>query len=403
MGGLIVRQFLISHPDLIQKVQMLYFYAVPTDGATAANVVRYVSNSPQVDSMVTLGFNNYLSGLYNDWVGSKQLKQLPTYCAFETQDMLGGRIVPEYSARALCTEPSDPLSGDHVQIVKPRYRGDPRFTVLATAIKASLQHGLVASPIAAPPKLAVSLEDHDAFAFQIPFLISNMGDSGIDNRSIARNDLAGEVSRLEGIANFPSPFGRAPSREEMLSFLAKILEYYISREVLVIQDPNPPVSFSYDSNVGQTTHIKAPINVPDAHEYSKGLWVSQIESLGLRYNPHHGGPDDAWSPTVMRLPSGVSMKWVPSAHTKGFTLRYERLPTLIFDFEVDFPGLSEKAMPPRGGFSNQSRTLNDVGVTVRSKFQWHGDPSKGEEYRIWAKNIVDGLKSRLTVPESKSQ
>jgi hypothetical protein len=151
MGGLIVRQFLLSHPDRSQQVQMMYFYAVPTDGAAVANIVRYIWNSPQVDSMITNEFNNYLDGMWHSWRGQKQLSELPTYCAFENQDMLIGRIVPESSARTLCTKSPDPLPGDHEQIVKPRSREDQRFTVLAAAIKESLQADSVTPPAAPTP------------------------------------------------------------------------------------------------------------------------------------------------------------------------------------------------------------------------------------------------------------
>ncbi len=248
---------------------------------------------------------------------------------------------------------------------------------------------------------SISLEDYDAFAFQIQFLISNMGDSGIYLLYPPRADSAKGLAQLSGIARFPSGFDHPPSPADMLSFLSKILEYYIYREIFVIQDPNPAPYFSYDSKVGQSTHIEPIINVPDAREYPKSAWLSQIDSLGLYYNQHFGGPDDFSLPTVLRLPAGVKVKIITAPNNAGFTLKYERLPDLNLDFNVKFPALSTNAMPPVGLFPKQSRTLDDVGVTVQSDFHWHGDPSQGEEYRDWGKDIVSGLKSRLAVSQSK--
>ena len=90
-----------------------------------------------------------------------------------------------------------------------------------------------------------------------------------------------------------------------------------------------------------------------------------------------------------------------ATNSSGFALKYERSLDLTLDFNVKFAALSTKAMPARGTFPNQSRALDDVGVTVQSDFHWHGDPSKGEEYRDWGKNIVAGLKRRLASSDSR--
>lgn len=248
---------------------------------------------------------------------------------------------------------------------------------------------------------STSFEDPDAFAFQIPFLTSNMGDSGIDRSFPPRPNSPKGLGGMEAIANISSEFGHVPSHADVLSYLSRVLEYYMYREIFVIQDPSPRASFSYESNAGQSTHIEPTINVPDAREYSKSLWLSQIGSMGLNYNQHFGGPDDFLLPKALRLPAGVNVKMIAAPNGGGFTLRYERSPDLVLDFRVEFPGYSTQEMPPRGPFPNQSRILNDIGVTVQSDFRWHGDPSKGEEYREWAKNIVKGLKSRLATPQPK--
>ena len=253
------------------------------------------------------------------------------------------------------------------------------------------------------PLNSTQITHRDAFAFDIPFLMSNMGDSGIDVQALLRTGSADKASELAGIASFRSEFGRIPAQEQVHAFLAKLLEYYLSREVFAIQDPKPPVLISYNSNSGQTTHVTAPIDVPDAGEYSKTLWLSQIDSLGLQFNPHHGGASDAWAPQVLCLPSGMSMKWMDAPAAKGFTLRYQKLSNLIFDIEVEFSGQSSRTLPPRGPFPNQTRTLVEVGVAVMSDFRWQGDRAQGKEYRTWAKDISAGLKSRLAPARPEHQ
>ena len=150
MGGLIVREYLILHPEHLQKVQMMYFYAVPTGGAKIADIATVVSRNPQVNGLVQLEFNNFLDGVTNAWRDSKKLSVLPTYCAFESKKTYGIRIVSEISAEFLCTEPAQPMDGNHLEIVKPQGPKDPRFTRLATAIKEQLKAPLPSTDSVGP-------------------------------------------------------------------------------------------------------------------------------------------------------------------------------------------------------------------------------------------------------------
>jgi hypothetical protein len=139
MGGLIVRQYLIAHPEHLQKMQMLYFYAVPTGGAKIADIATVFSRNSQLNGLGQLEFNNFLDAVTNSWRDQKKLSMLPTYCAFESKNTYGIRVVPEISAEFLCTEPAQPMDGNHLEIVKPQGPKDPRFTRLATAIKEQLK------------------------------------------------------------------------------------------------------------------------------------------------------------------------------------------------------------------------------------------------------------------------
>lgn len=139
MGGLIVRQDLITEKDRVRQVPMMYFYAVPTNGAAVAEVARRILKQPQLNGMLPIEGDSFLDALMYDWMSDKQLKGIPTFCAFEGQPTYGFWIVPQPSALALCTEVADPLTADHIQIVKPHDQFDPKFTRLATNVRNSLR------------------------------------------------------------------------------------------------------------------------------------------------------------------------------------------------------------------------------------------------------------------------
>jgi pimeloyl-ACP methyl ester carboxylesterase len=137
MGGIVVRQFLLSKHDL-SKVAMLYFYATPTNGAEFAIAARELSSNPQLRGLVPLESNDLLQSIRDGWLGSEEAKQIPSYCAYETLFTDGASVVPESSAGALCNQPLDPLSFNHMDIVKPRNRDDPRYSRFATAMRRSI-------------------------------------------------------------------------------------------------------------------------------------------------------------------------------------------------------------------------------------------------------------------------
>jgi hypothetical protein len=85
--------------------------------------------------MLPLDGNDFLNSIRSHWIGTPLLKQLKTYCAFESLETNGVLIVPQSSALALCTEKPDPLTANHIEIVKPSGPYDPRFTRMLTAIK----------------------------------------------------------------------------------------------------------------------------------------------------------------------------------------------------------------------------------------------------------------------------
>ena len=348
---------------------------------------------------VTMGFG------YSAWL-SREVEKIRPEIVWSPHSLNAGDKLSDAQLNAMAFDRGKEIGGDW--IYTPNFGTPAKETMTLSVQFISSNKGkyldatkTVTLVVVPPPRVLQSIEDHDAFTFQIPFLISGMGDSRIDTSFRPKRDAAKGISELGLIARFPSQIDRAPSRVEMVSYLSSILEYYMCREIFVIQDPNPTPSISYDSNVGQTTHIEPVIDVPDPRPYSKSLWLSQVGSLGLNYNEHFAGPDDFSLPKNLRLPAGVNIKMIAEENNNGFTLRYARTPDLVFDLKVQFAATSEIVLPPRGPPPNSSQILNDVGVTVQSDFQWHGNPSNGEEYRNWAEHLVDGLKYRLAEQQPK--
>ena len=138
MGGIVVRQFLLTNRDRFSKVAMLYFYATPTNGAELAEVASKISLNPQLRSLFPLERNDFLQSVASGWLAWTETRRIPSYCAYETLPTLGTLVVSIGSATALCNQESDALSATHIDIVKPRDRGDPRYTRFATALRTVL-------------------------------------------------------------------------------------------------------------------------------------------------------------------------------------------------------------------------------------------------------------------------
>jgi triacylglycerol esterase/lipase EstA (alpha/beta hydrolase family) len=137
MGGIVVRQYLLTKHDL-NKVAMLYFYATPTNGSELTESAQALSSSPQLRGMLPLEGNDLLQSIEDGWTQWDATKSVPSYCAYETLPTYGVWVVKQSSARALCNEPADAITANHIEIVKPDGREDPRYSRFATAMRRSL-------------------------------------------------------------------------------------------------------------------------------------------------------------------------------------------------------------------------------------------------------------------------
>lgn len=118
MGGVIARAFILKYPDRI-NVPMMYFFATPTTGSDLGNLANLIGQSPQAEGLRRLQGNLYLKSQMSSWLASPLSRSIRSYCAYETKDTKGVRVVPQESATSLCNERLDPIGEDHIRIAKP--------------------------------------------------------------------------------------------------------------------------------------------------------------------------------------------------------------------------------------------------------------------------------------------
>jgi hypothetical protein len=133
MGGLVLRQYLLTHREVAEKTKFAYFFSTPTEGAQIAAFAKFVSENPQIAGMQSIkSSNNDLTNTILNWVNSGL--RIPSYCAYEKQPTFGTMIVSFPSAAALCSEKIYPMSEkDHMTIVKPANLEDEPYIALKLA------------------------------------------------------------------------------------------------------------------------------------------------------------------------------------------------------------------------------------------------------------------------------
>src|SRR5439155_26347604 len=90
--------------------------------------------------------NDFLQSIQSDWVNWEQARNTPTFCACETLPTDGAIVVSMSSATALCNRGFDPMTANHIDMVKPEDRGDPRYTRFASALRHSITAAGQTSP-----------------------------------------------------------------------------------------------------------------------------------------------------------------------------------------------------------------------------------------------------------------
>jgi internalin A len=132
MGGLVVRGYLTRYQPKASQVPMIYFFSTPTTGTQIANFVALLSDNRQLSGVLPVHANEYLDSVRKDWLAAQF--PIASYCAYETQDTYGVRVVTEESATDLCNRPLDPIDANHIDIVKPRDTKDGPYVAFQNAV-----------------------------------------------------------------------------------------------------------------------------------------------------------------------------------------------------------------------------------------------------------------------------
>jgi pimeloyl-ACP methyl ester carboxylesterase len=133
MGGLVVRGYLIRYQKRAFQVPMIYFFSAPTTGAQIANLATLFSRNRQMEGLLPIDANEYLASVQKGWLAADF--PIASYCAYETQDTSGIRVVTESSATSLCNKRLDPIDANHIDIVKPSDVKDVPYVAFQTALQ----------------------------------------------------------------------------------------------------------------------------------------------------------------------------------------------------------------------------------------------------------------------------
>jgi pimeloyl-ACP methyl ester carboxylesterase len=137
MGGLVTRAYLLKNREAAARTRMIYFYSTPTTGSEIAAIASLVTTNPHLAKMRPMASADYLADLQRQWLAADF--EIPSYCAYETQNTYGVSVVTQASASNLCTKRLDPIAADHISIVKPNGVRDVPFVALKSAFSQSMK------------------------------------------------------------------------------------------------------------------------------------------------------------------------------------------------------------------------------------------------------------------------
>jgi len=136
MGGLVAMREMIGNPDRRAKVPLMFFYAVPQEGAEITNIASKVVNNPSVRQMFPADSNLFIQQLSDDWNSIAADKKPTIVCAYEKVPIAGVMIVPWSEATRFCAgRPTAIPDASHITITKPSAANSPAVIVLLDAFR----------------------------------------------------------------------------------------------------------------------------------------------------------------------------------------------------------------------------------------------------------------------------
>jgi hypothetical protein len=85
--------------------------------------------------MTPIESNDFLQSIQSGWLNSTKAQTIASYCGIEELETYGQIVVPRSSATSLCNRALDPFTANHIDIVKPQSRSDPRYSRFANALE----------------------------------------------------------------------------------------------------------------------------------------------------------------------------------------------------------------------------------------------------------------------------
>ena len=189
MGGLITRDYLLSHREIAAKTRFIYFYSTPSTGSEIAKWAALVSKNPQFRFMKPLQSDDYLGEKDREWHEAR-LDQIPSYCAYEKQNTYGVLIVSQSSATHLCNQAVDAIDADHITIVKPVNDSATSYIAFRNAYRQTPSRTTDLHGNCSPANSAIKFSDD---AVKIPSLVCAGDQSDLRLRFIWLNATAASV------------------------------------------------------------------------------------------------------------------------------------------------------------------------------------------------------------------
>lgn len=430
MGGQLVRKYLIRYRSSASQVPMIYFFSTPTTGAEIANLAKLLSPNRQFGSLMpTKEANEYLDSIQQDWLAARF--SIASYCAYETQDTYGTRVVDKSSATTLCNRRLDPINANHIDIVKPRDAGDAPYTVFRNALQE--ERSEKRAPQESQQKPLARISKSSSFSTIVPVLTVPSGrpvrripfdENFRDPRSRFYLDLDTLSQRPfvnpPGVTYQEKPLGD-PNVARV--FVADLLQYYILREVRDLQ--NGTMAWGVTKFLGKdTTEMKTidepPIPVPDPVPFpvTKLLHIlgeneflnvySYYESAKDKDTPP--GPPGTGIPhweqmeknfwqsrkRPFQLPRGTVITLSGNDRDPQRSVQLERPGFYKLKFSVT-PDWSNKNSIPEG-FSTSSQDVDSYSCRIDMDYEIQQPGSGGFTpilYAQWADNLFAGMKKAM--------
>jgi len=135
LGGILVEEMLLKHPEDAAKVKFIVSYGTPHEGSSLARIASFYDKDPLLNDLSDGGDNVLLTQLEHSWRGHDSVNGIHRFCAYETEDTAPedgfghllrahARVVGYFSATYGCdvTTPPQEIHANHVNMIKPSDR-----------------------------------------------------------------------------------------------------------------------------------------------------------------------------------------------------------------------------------------------------------------------------------------